>query len=278
MKTIPIIQNVDRIIRPRDYDHLDDKLLVTSFFKTIQGEGPYAVHPAIFLRLAGCNFGDKHDHCAFCDTSFQFDQGKAYDFSELTYELTNIPGYSKSDILVITGGEPTLQLNLLYFIHGMDELFKRVQIETNGTQLSFFKEIESHEMAIDFDENVLSYVRPSIVVSPKASQKAGRYAESSELVKQLASCFKFVVTADETDVHHEVPKWALDLSASGRTPVYVSPMAVYKKPYQGEVASAWDRELIDAEATSRNYAYAAEYALKHNLRLSIQQHLFLGVA
>lgn len=42
-KVIPIYttQNVDRIIRRKDYDEFGaSKLLVTSFFRTIQGEGP----------------------------------------------------------------------------------------------------------------------------------------------------------------------------------------------------------------------------------------------
>lgn len=219
--------------------------------------------------------GNLHTHN--CDTSFQLDQGKTYSFEELTMAIYALEGYSKSDILVITGGEPTLQPALLNWIESVTDMFKRVQIETNGTQVAFFKELSELETART-DSGWIDYVRPSVVVSPKASMKAQRYAEPSELVKQYASCFKFVVTADETDPHHTVPQWALDLMWLGRCAVYVSPMAVYKKPYQGEVSSAWDHELIDPVETAKNYAYAAKYALENNLLLSIQQHLFLGVA
>jgi 7-carboxy-7-deazaguanine synthase len=277
MAKVVTIQNQDRIIRQRDYDKLgDDKLLVTWFGRTIQGEGPYAGRPSVFLRLAGCNFGSKTDGwCEFCDTSFQFDQGTAWSYQDLAYTLTTLPGYDKNDVLVITGGEPTLQKNLIGFIHGVEEAFNRVQIETNGTQASFFRElirIEESDVLPD------GYKRPSIVVSPKANTKVGRYAEPSEDVKLLASCFKFVVTADPDDPHHLVPLWAREMAWLNRCPVYVSPMAVYRKPYSGEVASAWDHELIDVEETAKNYAYAAKYALENNLWLSIQQHLFLGVA
>lgn len=268
MAKIVTIQNVDRIVRQKEYP--TDGLLVTSIFRTVQGEGPYAGWPSIFLRLAGCNFGDKSDHCQFCDTSFRFDQGKFYTFEDLCMTLMAQPGYNEKDILVITGGEPTLQPALLSFIQGID-FFARVQIETNGTQVSFFKQLEELE---DSEDLPAVYVRPSVVVSPKASSKAGRYAELSKTVLGGTSCLKFVVTADPDDPHHEVPQWAFE----SKVPIYVSPMAVYKKPYSGEVSSAWDHDLIDPVETSKNYAYAAQYALKHNLKLSIQQHLFLGVA
>lgn len=280
-KTIPIYttQNIDRIVRRKDYDHLGaDKLLVTWFGRTIQGEGPFAGRTAVFLRLAGCNFGDKQDHCAWCDTSFQFDKGTAYDFNDLSYELTQLPGYSATDILVVTGGEPTLQQNLLDYVLIVQEskMFAAVQVETNGTQAAFFQGIDSIEgsFEVEADEWNSGYVRPSIVVSPKASTKAGRIPEPAEVVRRYANSFKFVLSADPNDAQHTIPEWAHRLTC----PVYVSPMAVYAKPYEGEVSSIWTPGLIDFERTSRNYAYTAEYALKHNLRVSIQQHLFLGVA
>lgn len=285
MAKVVTIQNTDRVVLSKDYHSLkDDELLVTSFFRTIQGEGPYAGHPAVFLRLAGCNFGNKDPEgmCSFCDTSFQFDQGRVYSFQDLLVEMMALPGYNRNDILVVTGGEPTLQHNLLQFILSLqssvdheETLFRLVQLETNGTQAVWFSRLDAIEQGMmDSD---LSYLRPSIVVSPKASVKAGRYAEPSEVVKRLASCFKFVVTADESDPHHTVPEWALDMAWMKRSAVYVSPMAVYKKPYQGEVASAWDHELINAEETAKNYAYAAKFALENNLLVSIQQHLFLAL-
>lgn len=294
MKAAGVVQNVDRIIRQRDYDKFGDStLLVTSFFRTIQGEGPYAGWPAVFLRLAGCNFGDKSDHCQWCDTSFQFDQGKTFNFNELSYELTHLPGYRETDILVITGGEPTLQHNLVPFMIGASSLFKRIQIETNGTQPSFFALMQRYEESMyptthvgrakhliaealgepDADR----YVRPSVVVSPKASNKASRTPELAELVQHYASCLKFVVTADPEDPQHEIPDWALSMQAKYGTLIYVSPMAVYLRPYAGEVSSAWDATLIDQEATAANYAYAAQYAMQHGFLLSIQGHLFTAI-
>lgn len=274
-KIIPIVtQNVDRVIRRRDYEDLGDQLLVTSVFRTIQGEGPYAGYPAVFLRLAGCNFGDKEDHCSWCDTSFQFDKGQKYTGHELMYELTSQRGYASTDILVITGGEPTLQPALVPFLAAIGPQFKRVQIETNGTQAAFFKELEriEDEVGGEVSED-FRYVRPSIVVSPKASAKAGRIPEPADVVKRYASCFKFVISSDPNDPQHRIPEWAFHLGI----PVYVSPMAVYKRPYAGEVSSVWDPKLINQEATAANYAYAAKYAMDNHLLLSLQTHLFTAI-
>jgi len=41
-------------------------LLVKNIFKTLQGEGPHAGVPAVFIRLGGCNLA-----CSFCDTEFE---------------------------------------------------------------------------------------------------------------------------------------------------------------------------------------------------------------
>lgn len=268
MKTIPILtQNVDTAISARDYADLGNKILITSIFDTIQGEGPLAGYPAIFVRLAGCNFGDKKNACDFCDTSFFFDKGTAYDPRDLLKSILALPSYNSSRILVITGGEPTLQLNLLAFMVYARPHFADIQIETNGTQPKFFDEASARDMLY-----MSRYFKT--VVSPKANNKTNKYAKIPQAVLQVASCLKYVLTADPNSPHHTVPEEVLNLGKK----IYVSPMAVYLKPYSGEVSSIWEDGLIDKEATAANYNYAAIYAMKHNLLLSVQTHLFIGLA
>lgn len=256
-----ITMNTDRIVRRIDFKGRTG-LVVSSMFRTIQGEGPLTGRTSVFLRLSGCNFGDKSDHCKFCDTSFELDKGTHYELSDLLDKLTGLPGYYPGDALVITGGEPTLQANLLEFCKCAKPYFDTIQIETNGTQAYFFDLVPSSIIT---------------VVSPKPSHKLGGYAPLSPTVLAKASCLKFVISADPNSIHHEVPEWGLSASRPTWSPTYVSPMAEYKQPYAGEVSSIWDDSLIDREATAWNYVYAAAYTMRHNLRLSLQTHLFTAV-
>lgn len=99
-------------------------LKVNEIFNSFQGEGVYAGTPATFLRLSGCNL-----NCSFCDTDF-----KNYD--ELTVSMVkniiveNMEKH-KTNILVITGGEPLLQYDEVNQL--INQLNYKVQVETNGT-------------------------------------------------------------------------------------------------------------------------------------------------
>ncbi|QDH83436.1 7-cyano-7-deazaguanosine synthase [Achromobacter phage Motura] len=281
MKDVIVIQNVDRVIRPKDYETLGEKIRVTSIFRTIQGEGPYTGYPSVFVRLSGCNFGNKAEDsaCRWCDTAFQFDQGYDYTAEELLAAVQNQPDFHASDVVVITGGEPTLQHNLLKFMKLCHENDLSMQIETNGTQPSFYQQIEELD-----EEGTLPYTFVAKgtgvlhVVSPKAIYKAGKIPQPSQHVLKATACLKFVVSSDPESPHHEVPEWSRSARNKFRSiPVYVSPMAVYKRAYAGEVSSIWDRDLIDQERTAANYAYAAQYAMANGFLLSLQTHLFTSI-
>lgn len=95
---------------------------VNEIFYSLQGEGRFTGTPSIFIRLAGCNL-----KCSFCDTAHE--AYTEYGEEELCREVEQFPARH----VVITGGEPTLQLtaSLVDRLHAMG---KYVQIETNGTQ------------------------------------------------------------------------------------------------------------------------------------------------
>lgn len=95
--------------------------LVNEIFYSLQGEGFFTGTPAVFLRFSGCNL-----KCDFCDTDHS--GNRTMDLPDLLKELTGYP----SRHLVITGGEPSLQLDdrLVDMLH--DAGFY-IQVETNGT-------------------------------------------------------------------------------------------------------------------------------------------------
>lgn len=95
---------------------------INEIFYSLQGEGYFTGTPAVFVRLSGCNL-----HCDFCDT--EHETGINMSETQIVEEVCKYP----SDHVVITGGEPLLQLNLL-LIHKLHKAGKFVQIETNGSR------------------------------------------------------------------------------------------------------------------------------------------------
>jgi 7-carboxy-7-deazaguanine synthase (Cx14CxxC type) len=114
---------------------------VKEMFLTLQGEGAQAGRRAVFLRLAGCNLwsGRERDRaaaaCNFCDTDFvgtDGENGGRYEAADLARRAALLWGEGSGAFVVVTGGEPSLQLDaaLIDALHG--EGFE-VAIETNGT-------------------------------------------------------------------------------------------------------------------------------------------------
>lgn len=116
---------------------------VKECFLTLQGEGVQAGSRAVFLRFAGCNLwtGLERDRakaqCQFCDTDFVgtdgVNGGKFTDASTLADHVEHLWGGGRAErLVVITGGEPMLQLDRPL----LDELHQRgfkVAVESNGT-------------------------------------------------------------------------------------------------------------------------------------------------
>jgi 7-carboxy-7-deazaguanine synthase len=114
---------------------------VKEIFLTLQGEGMQAGRRAVFLRFAGCNLwsGREQDRaaaaCTFCDTDFvgmDGDNGGRYDAEDLAERAAQLWGQSPRPLVVLTGGEPLLQVDapLLDALHARGF---EVAIETNGT-------------------------------------------------------------------------------------------------------------------------------------------------
>ena len=116
---------------------------VKEIFLTLQGEGVQAGSRAVFLRFAGCNLwsGREQDRasaqCTFCDTDFVGTDGegggKFANAALLADRVESEWGEGRDGrLVVITGGEPMLQLDAA-LIDALHERGFRVAIETNGT-------------------------------------------------------------------------------------------------------------------------------------------------
>jgi len=116
---------------------------VKECFLTLQGEGMQSGSRAVFLRFAGCNLWtgreqDREDaQCRFCDTDFVGTDGegggKFRSADGLAGHVEELWGEGQDErLVVITGGEPMLQLDekLVDALHSRSF---RVAVETNGT-------------------------------------------------------------------------------------------------------------------------------------------------
>lgn len=262
-----------------------DRLLVTSIFVTMQGEGPYSGMPAVFVRLAKCNLA-----CSFCDT--YFDSGDWFTFKELDDRIQQEiwdAGHLEQDdyVLIITGGEPMLQQSLGPWLESQCDSFaitrwKHIQIETNGTQYQ------------QLPEDV------TLVVSPKCREKNGRaveYLKPRPDVITRANCLKFVMEANPESPYSSIPDWAFDWKKQTGGDIFVSPVNVYNRlPQQAkvdrltnkttledrsrieEVISFWEPGLLNLEANEANHRFTAQYAVRNGLRFQVQAHLYAGLA
>ncbi len=273
----------------------DNTLMITSRFYTIQGEGPFRGEPAVFVRLAKCNLA-----CSFCDT--YFDSGDVLTFDEIfaqcdeeiekfyTARNMEVPDWAKGTnrkiVLIATGGEPSIQDNLVPFLEAANKIYARTQIESNGIN------------------PVALSPQTTYVVSPKCNEKDGvatKYLRPNKETLDRASCLKFVVGAPESErysPYSEVPDWAHEWAKETGKPVFVSPMNIYRKEPEkaktlrseksdiditerssvDEVISFWETGLLDMPANQRNHEYAAEYAMKYGFILNLQIHLYASLA
>ena len=116
---------------------------VKECFVTLQGEGVQSGSRAVFLRFAGCNLwsGREQDRataqCTFCDTDFVGTDGegggKFAAADKLAMHVETLWGEAGDNrLVVITGGEPMLQLDEA-LVAALHERGFRVAVETNGT-------------------------------------------------------------------------------------------------------------------------------------------------
>ena len=103
--------------------NIEHEYMVNEIFYSLQGEGRWAGRAAIFIRFSGCNL-----KCPFCDTDF-----KAYRKMTARDILGAIMQWNQCAFVVLTGGEPTLQVTS-EFVKMLHDNGYYVAMETNGTR------------------------------------------------------------------------------------------------------------------------------------------------
>lgn len=242
-----------------------ETLKIVSLFPTIQGEGPFAGMPAIFVRFAGCNL-----RCFFCDTDFESNP-RELSISDLEQSITEMSCNVAAKLVVLTGGEPLAQpigpLCARLIRKGL-----RVQIETAGTIWQTGLEQLPREAL-------------TIVCSPKTLSVHPQVA-------LLCENWKYIIRAGETSCEDGLPKFSTQREGIParlyRPPANVDggkliPGTGLTVPHRND--TVWlqpcdERGFGDDNEYSRTRANIEEcvkIALKHGHRISFQLHKVLGV-
>lgn len=212
-------------------------LWVQSVFYTLQGEGPFTGHPAVFVRLAGCNL-----KCYWCDTDFESSMWRP-NLNELLERVETMRPLG-CNLVVITGGEPFRQ-NISPLVERLLNANLRVQIETNGT---LWVDLPRHENL-------------HIVCSPKTATL------NDDLVSR-ATTFKYVIAADQFDERDGLPNFSTQQeNAACRIARPPAGKDVYVMPL--------DEESI--ERNTDNLRACISIAKDFGYKLTLQTHKIIGI-
>jgi organic radical activating enzyme len=239
---------------------LEQGFLVKEIFYTVQGEGPYAGYPAIFVRFSDCNLG-----CFFCDTDFT--GGTEYSLQALTANLIAASLEHSCTFFVFTGGEPMLQ-EIFMLVEQLDKHLEwdherycpLVQVETAGTVWPVIDGLELIDNGI-----------ASIVCSPK-TPKVHHY------IADYCNDYKYILRFGETDPVDGLPNKSTQrlgvnaklFRAAADKQIWVQPCDEDNDPN----ASGSSGQAM----TLQNMALVSEIAMQHGYRVSLQLHKILGLA
>ena len=165
-------------------------LSIVEMFPTLQGEGSMAGSPSVFLRLSGCNMWSGYektrekgagDCSLWCDTWFA--KGNKLDPENICDNILALTGSWAHPMVVVTGGEPLLQLRRKGAGRTLELLREHgvyLALETNGTINDSVVELFDH-----------------VTVSPK-------------LLKSDPTTLDHVKLRKGTDLKVVMPQWGMD--------------------------------------------------------------------
>lgn len=99
---------------------------IAEIYSSKQGEGLLTGQPSVFVRTSGCNL-----RCSFCDTPFTSwkPEGGQLSLDEIIETIDRWPDQH----VVITGGEPMLQREIVELTERLKKGGRHITIETAGT-------------------------------------------------------------------------------------------------------------------------------------------------
>ena len=243
-------------------------------FVSVQGEGKYSGTPSFFIRTVGCNlrcsWRNPDGTVTTCDTaytSFNTKDTKSWEFNVNEFHREFLDRYPKVNHVVITGGEPTLQIDLAEEILLLEIARPGMiyTIETNGTSVREFEELleyVAHGMTTFKPHQLFLSISPKLESSNVLGNKMhedNNHWQFIPLLEKLPDYqIKFVMSES---LDGSKVMGAMDVIGIGD-----HPERVYLMP-QG----------IDPEVITKNAQYCVQIALHQGYTVTDRMHIrFFG--
>lgn len=217
---------------------------INELFQTIQGEGSYTGQPSIFIRLQQCPVG-----CSWCDTKHTWALNSEDETSVETMlaKIDETSQWSYLDALQMLELVQNLGYTAKHIVitGGEPCMYDLTELCETFEQAGFSTQVEtSGTFAVSVSDKCW------VTVSPKVNMKGGYKILPSAM--QRANEIKHPVA---TSQHVDDLTGLLALHQITTTPVYLQPIS----------------------QKTRATELAIETCIKHNWRLSIQVHKYIGI-
>jgi 7-carboxy-7-deazaguanine synthase len=171
---------------------------ITEIYPSIHGESQYVGLPCTLVRTTGCDL-----RCAYCDTTYAFAGGRTMSVDEIEAEVKRLG----LPFVLLTGGEPMLQPEIVALAQRLLDGGFKVAIETSGAHM-----VDGLPPEV---LRILDVKTPSSGESHRMQWKAFEGLRACDAVK--------FVLASEQDYRWSVARMT-ELGLVGRTEVLFSPV------------------------------------------------------
>jgi len=204
-------------------------LKIAELFYSLQGEGSLVGVPSVFIRTSGCNL-----RCGWCDTPYTSwtPEGTEFTLREILDEV----GAHPARHVVVTGGEPMIQPEIIPLTERLRARGLHITIETAGT---VFQPVACDLMSIS----------PKLANSaPEGPWRAQheRLRIQPEVLRQLMERYdyqlKFVI---EKPQDLEEVRALVEALGAGRNRVILMPEGTDREALRGR--AAWLAEICKEE-------------------------------
>ena len=219
-------------------------MIIDGFNKLTLLDYPNNIACIIFTR--GCNF-----NCSYCqNSSLIANEKKAGLINE-----EEVLKYLKSRInildgIVISGGEPTLQLGLISFVKKVKELGLKVKLDTNGTNPKVIKYL--------IDKKLVDYIAMDIKndfdnydMVNKCKSNLNKIKESIEILKNSDIEVEFRTTV--TKEYHNLNNIKNILNLVGNRTYYIQNFRLSDDVIDKSLTGFSDLELLEIKNELKEY-------------------------